>query len=286
MISTFDLDKLNELLGDFNNLTGMRITVFDETFEEIASCPEEIAPVCRFIRKNPEAEAACHACDKKACQAASSLKKTYIYHCHAGLTEAVAPVFVGGLPVAYVLFGHLFSYDDREAGKEEILRACKKYSLNEDVLTSYICGLDLTGRDKILSASHILAAVASYLCIDQMITLRRQELPVQLDAYIAEHLADDLDAQTICGHFHIGRTKLYEISRRNYGTGIAEHIRRMRVEKAKELLRESEEYSINEIADLCGFCNYNYFITVFRKETGTAPGSFRKNAQNRNRKVP
>lgn len=279
MLSTFNLEKLNELLGDFYNLTGMRITVFDETFAEITSCPKQIAPICRFIRTNPEAESACHACDKKACQIASAKKKPYLYHCHAGLTEAVAPVFVGGLPVAYVLFGHLFSYDDPEFGKQEILRACRKYELDENILASYVSGLSLTGKDKILSASHILAAVASYLCIDQMITLRRQELPVQLDAYITEHLAEDLSAEKICDHFHIGRTQLYEIAQRNYGTGIAEHIRKMRIEKAKKLLRENDEYNVSEIADLCGFCNYNYFITIFRKETGTTPGAYRKNAE-------
>lgn len=277
MLSTFNLEKLDELLGDFYNLTGMRITVFDETFEEITSCPKEIAPICRFIRKNPEAEAACHTCDKKACRIASARKKTYIYNCHAGLTEAVAPVFLGGLPVAYVLFGHLFSYDDPGSGEKEIIRSCRKYELDEKALSDYVQELPLTSKDRILSASHILSAVASYLCIDQMITLKKQELPVQLDAYITEHLSEELDAKQICDHFHIGRTQLYEISRRNYGTGIAEHVRKMRIDKAKKLLRENTEYNVSEIAGQCGFCNYNYFITVFRRETGTTPGSYRKN---------
>jgi AraC-like DNA-binding protein len=55
----------------------------------------------------------------------------------------------------------------------------------------------------------------------------------------------------------------------------------MRIEKAKKLLRENSEYNVSEIADQCGFCNYNYFITVFRRETGTTPRKYRKNAENK-----
>ena len=37
MISTFNLEKLSSLLRDFYTVTHIRITVFDENFNEIAS---------------------------------------------------------------------------------------------------------------------------------------------------------------------------------------------------------------------------------------------------------
>ncbi len=55
MISTFDLTKLNALLKDFYTLTHIRITVFDETFRELAAYPEQIAPFCRIIRTDSHA---------------------------------------------------------------------------------------------------------------------------------------------------------------------------------------------------------------------------------------
>jgi len=58
--------------------------------------------------------------------------------------------------------------------------------------------------------------------------------------------------------------------------GIIEHIRVLRIEHAKKLLTDHQELSITEIADMCGFSDYNYFNTVFKRLTGMPPGKYRK----------
>ena len=44
MISSFDLSKLKLLLKDFHHMTRIRITVFDDSFHELAAYPELPAP--------------------------------------------------------------------------------------------------------------------------------------------------------------------------------------------------------------------------------------------------
>ena len=159
MISSFDLDKLGSLLQDFHQMTGMRITIFDDTLREIISYPHEIAPVCRFIRLNARAAEACRARDMEACHHASRMHQLYVYRCHAGLTEAVAPVFLGGIPIAYLLFGHLFSYPSKEEGWESVRKCCGTYALDEDRLRKYVTELPITE----ISVSWIASAIASSL---------------------------------------------------------------------------------------------------------------------------
>ena len=45
MISSFDIAKLHSLLKDFYQLTKIRITVFDDSFRELTSYPDEIAAI-------------------------------------------------------------------------------------------------------------------------------------------------------------------------------------------------------------------------------------------------
>lgn len=120
-------------------------------------------------------------------------------------------------------------------------------------------------------------AVASFLCIERMVSLRQQELPVQIDQYIHEHYTEKIDAESIAQHFNLGRTKVYEITKQNYGMGIAEYIRKLRIDKAKQLLAEPDEHPLAEISYECGFQDYNYFITVFRKTVGVPPRVYRQN---------
>ena len=54
-----------------------------------------------------------------------------------------------------------------------------------------------------------------------------------------------MDVNHLCKKFQIGKTLLYEIAKQNYGIGIAEHIRNLRIEKAKELLTEIVDYLHN-----------------------------------------
>ena len=277
VLSSFDYTKLNNLLKDFYELTGIRITVFDENFRELTSYPKDIAEACAFIRQNPEAEEACHECDRRACEKARNLRKTFVYQCHAELTEAVAPVYVGNLPAAYILFGHLFSCPTYGEGWEKIRTACARDHLDEKQLKLLIDSMPVTPREKILASSHILSAVASYLFFDRIITLRQQDLSVRVDEYISEHYLEDLDVRKICSHFYIGKTQLYQIAAENYGKGIAEHIRDMKIARAEELLADDPDLSVHEISSQCGFSDYNYFITVFKKQTGTTPGKYRKN---------
>ena len=275
MLSTFDYEKLGSLLQDFHHMTGIRITVFDDTFHEIIAYPEKIPGICSFIRSDPSADQACRNCDINACRTAMARHAPYVYRCHAGLTEAVAPVYMGGLPIAYLLFGHLFSYSSREEGTQEIVSSCSGYNLDSEHLRDLLGSLSVTEEDYILSASHILQAVASYLCMERMITLRQQETMTKIDSYITSHFSDELDAAFLCDRFGVGKTSLYAFAKQNYGCGIAEHIRQLRIEHAKRLLKEEPALTISEIAGMCGFSDYNYFITVFGKVVGMSPRKYR-----------
>ena len=57
-------------------------------------------------------------------------------------------------------------------------------------------------------------------------------------------------------------------------------IRKLRIEKAKELLLNSPELPLAEVAYACGFDDYNYFITVFKRIVGMPPGAYQKEEQN------
>ena len=270
MMSSFDLTKLNALLKDFYNLTRIRITVFDDSFRELAAYPEQIAPFCRIIRSDAQGERECRCCDARACEIAARRHSPYTYRCHAGLTESIAPLHLGNVVIGYLLFGHVFSYPSYEEGWAEIEKLCRGYRIDFKALQKACLKQPIISEDYITSASHILKAVASFLCLERMVSLKQQELPVRIDTYITDHYTEPLDARSLCRKFGVGRTQLYEIARQNYGMGIAEHIRSLRMEKAKRLLEEGE-LPLAEIAAQCGYRDYNYFIAAFKRAEGVSP---------------
>ena len=64
-------------------------------------------------------------------------------------------------------------------------------------------------------------------------------------------------------------------------TGVPSHhwLMQRRIDKAKDLLRNSGQ-SLNEIALACGFADQSHFTTVFTRMVGASPGAWRRARQN------
>lgn len=278
MISSFDLDKLSPLFQDFYTLTGIHIALFNEKYEEIFPYPRELPPFCRLIRTDREATLRCHGCDREACRVAAKKHNIHFYQCHAGLMEACTPIYSGEIIVGYIIVGNIFVYPDHETGWETIRDLCKDYPIDPAELKAACMERPILTKQYVFAACHILEAIASYVCNERLAILKKGNLHTQIDEYILSHLTEDLSVTALCNHFSIGKTYLYEITNSTYGTGVAEHIRRLRMEKARKLLFEHADWPISEIAASCGFRDYNYFIASFKKETGLSPRQYRRQA--------
>ena len=257
-------------------LTSIRIMVYDADFHELCSYPEERVSVCRIIRNNLHADEACMRCDKEACLAASRQTEPYIYTCHAGLTEAISTLRINSVIVGYLSFGQSFTFDSHKEGMEQIWEHIAHYGLDRNALEHACLELPLLSNAYILSAAHILDAVASFLVMQRMAVLKQDSIEMQLDQYLTANFTRSISASALCKQFGIGKTTLYKIVRKSYGCGLAEHIRSLRIEKAKLLLAEHPELSIAEIADTCGYSDYNYFIAIFSRIVGTPPRQYQK----------
>jgi AraC family transcriptional regulator len=62
--------------------------------------------------------------------------------------------------------------------------------------------------------------------------------------------------------------------RRAFGESVGEHVRRLRVERAAALLRDTD-IPIAEIALICGFSSQAHLTTLLRRATGITPGRLR-----------
>ncbi|MCD8482910.1 MAG: helix-turn-helix transcriptional regulator [Verrucomicrobia bacterium] len=94
-------------------------------------------------------------------------------------------------------------------------------------------------------------------------------------AMIREYACSGLTVDDIAAKVGVGRRMLERRFRKAVGKGVDEQIRKVRVERAIELLGRSE-FSIGEIADRCGFSDMFYFSRAFKKTTGKSPREYRQ----------
>jgi AraC-like DNA-binding protein len=93
--------------------------------------------------------------------------------------------------------------------------------------------------------------------------------------YIARHHQRLAGLEEVAEHLGVGLDHLRHCFRERYGSGMSRWLTEVRVERAKDLLMHSI-MPLRAVAEASGFANEYYFSTVFRQETGEAPGRFRR----------
>lgn len=92
-----DKEKLLDLIQSFYNLTGIKVAVYDNQFTEILAYPAHDTDFCTLLHKSETGCSQCAKSTERLCKQCVREKKVIIEKCHAGLTEAIAPIIDGVL---------------------------------------------------------------------------------------------------------------------------------------------------------------------------------------------
>lgn len=77
---------------------------------------------------------------------------------------------------------------------------------------------------------------------------------------------------------HTGMSKYYMCKEfhKKFGVSPGKYLRELRISQACRLLMTKTDYTLQEIAEMVGYSNNNYFGKVFRAEKGISPDKYRK----------
>ncbi|MDZ8119293.1 AraC family transcriptional regulator [Pontiella agarivorans] len=94
--------------------------------------------------------------------------------------------------------------------------------------------------------------------------------------FMKEHAYESITINDVLKAVPMARSSLEHQFKKTFGRTPAEEIRRLRINRARKLLAETD-LSMQEIAEACGLSSYNYLSFAFRKATGMSPRDYRKN---------
>jgi AraC-like DNA-binding protein len=93
--------------------------------------------------------------------------------------------------------------------------------------------------------------------------------------HVRSHFHEPLDIATAARLANLGRSHFHVAFRRRTGETFAAFVRRVRVEEAQRLLRETDQ-PIVAIALRCGFESLSRFYAAFAARVGTSPAAYRR----------
>ncbi len=94
--------------------------------------------------------------------------------------------------------------------------------------------------------------------------------------YVRAHLDDSLRLEQLAHRTHFSKYHFHRVFKATYGETVHEHVRRLRLEKALQLLATRQSLSILDIAVATGYSSQAAFTRDFKRHFRVTPGRARR----------
>lgn len=92
--------------------------------------------------------------------------------------------------------------------------------------------------------------------------------------YMEQNISENLTVLQIAKRFSLSESALKKMFSSDVGCGVTDFFNSMKIEKAKEYIRENEK-NFTQISEELGFSSIHYFSRLFKKKTGMTPTEYR-----------
>ena len=262
-------DALRSVCDDIELITGIKTVVYDDDRRIIQSQPDGMCGFCREIRRSKALTEKCLACDEYGLSKSSRDGDIFIYQCHMGLVEAIAPIIENGRTVGYLMLGQLLP----ENGRDNVLARIdalgdRANEVDCEALRAHLDAMVETDEKHLRATARILAMSAAYLRIHEWIKQRKDTAAYKIETYVFENIASDsLTAQSVGAAVGFSRTALYNICIKNFGMSMSEYIRKTRADLAARLLRTTS-LPVSHVAERVGVSSSARLTRLLKSELG------------------
>ncbi|QUL56732.1 response regulator [Paenibacillus tritici] len=110
--------------------------------------------------------------------------------------------------------------------------------------------------------------------ISRTMSADRGSVLENIKAYIDNHYFEDIKISKFTEQYFLSREYLMKLFKGQYGYGIHEYVQKVRMDKAKALLSDPA-LKIQDISEMLGYKDKNYFSKAFRNYYDCSPSEFR-----------
>lgn len=233
---------------------------------------------CHFMRQHNESCKTCLHVGEKDRESGETLH----HNCFAGIHVSAVPIKVHQKVIGYLQTG------------EVLLENPSQNKLDDATKTLLDWGIKLSGDElKDLLESGTILSPKQYEAIIKMLEIfgrHISELAARLSVtpelnepegirksrdFIVKNLDEKLSLDQVASVANMSASHFCRVFKKATDMNFSEYVARVRVERAKEMLLESN-YTMTHVAYDCGFNSVTDFNRTFKKITGETPSGFRK----------
>lgn len=205
-----------------------------------------------------------------------------LVRCQYGLHEAAVPVRLGDDTIGFLQTGQALEHPPSELELRQVVNRVEQTGVRvaPSVLRRAYFETPVVSEAKLHSAVAMLKVFAEHLALlGNQIAIRSSNrdpcIVRKAKEFIAGHLQEPLSLARVAAAVHVSPFYFCKLFHRNGDVTFKEFVSRARVERAKQLLLDSNK-RVSEVCFEVGFNSLTSFNRVFHAVTGRTPTGYRE----------
>jgi AraC-like DNA-binding protein len=273
---------LHELESVFTVATGLSLQLAPSyQLPELFRIQQNENPFCGLMNQFRDSCTACQQVHRDLQQRIAENPVPQVIRCFAGLVEFAVPVLVEGRHIATLLGGQVLYRPPTKAQLARLRRQLKNWDISQDVQQVETAFLQtrVISPAKFAASVRMLKLLATLMAANSspvLLITDGQDQPCITRAknFINDHIKGEVHARDVAGHLHLSTYYFCKFFKKETGMGFSEYVARLRVEKAKHLLIDSD-LAIHDAAERAGFGSVSQFNRAFHRFAGYSPKEYR-----------
>lgn len=311
-----DLDRFERIQDDFAKATGLAMITVDYKGIPITK-HSGCSQFCRLARDHEALKDYCERCDSRGGLEAARLQKPYIYLCHLGIVDFAIPIIVEGQYLGAVMAGQVLLEKEEELNQLERIWLGDEKVAFQLIDSKWYNALPKMQLQKIQDISNMIFHINNYIVSEAVKRVSLVEMtekfaktpvlevesvaeivltetspveistndPINFECKILQPAFDYMEKDQARIYYidkmaslcNVSTSYFSKLFRKTTGLTFSGYINQLKIEKAKEMLRNTNTPILNISLDL-GYEDSGYFIKVFKKQVGVTPLVYRKNS--------
>lgn len=232
--------------------------------------------ICHEFKTRENGFEKCFRCRNAAINRALRSKEPFGALCINGVYEYTRPVVINGDVVCIIFIGNIL---EETTGCEKLRKRLPKKEFLLDTLESNFT------PEQCEAVGALLETYIRTLLENIVSKLPDSFNPLieNIKNYVEANLEYDIKIAEVAKAFKYNEQYLGRLFKKETGLSFCEYINKQRINRAKRLLKETEE-SVIDIASFAGFNNVTYFNRIFKRQLNITPLEFRAMSQSKKRK--
>ena len=287
-------DEVQSLLDHFAATLDIRVTFFSADGRTLRRGRQmRNSDYCRMVQRELGTLRQCVSLDADKQQEAVQQRGIIDYQCHAGLREAIAPVFIHDQLAGFLMIGQ-FRIND--APPECMLERCSSEEQRRKLEQSFR-ELPRISAEKLENVLGLFKMLIDYIVVRELAVLQGDRLRNDIDRYLERHCTEPIRLPEMAKKLGRSVSTISQFLRRNYRTSFKELLTdfgavpvsgkpqpleqignglcRFHLVGTDDLPMANPDATVGETAFAAGFSDQFYFSRVFKRHKGMPPGEFR-----------